>query len=261
MKNIFIRIQNKKRRILAKRFCTRPFELNLNRPIISFTFDDFPRTALINGGKILNENNIKGSFYISMKLLNSGSPSGKIVNIDDLKLLYNDGHELGCHTYNHYDAWHTSTNDFLQSIKLNVKELKTKFPDKMFHTFAYPKNGPTLSIKKNVGKHFLCCRGGGNNVNEDTIDLNLLNSYFLDYRIKDDVYKVKKIIDYNTLKNGWLVFSTHDISNTPSKYGCNTKLFREIVEYAIQSNSLILPLYEACKELGISRSEIDQQGT
>lgn len=227
-------------------------ELNTNKPIISFTFDDFPRTAILNGGKILNENSIKGSFYVSLKLVGSDSPSGKIATYKDIEKLFSEGHELGCHTYNHFDALYTKPDIFLKSINRNAEELNSRFPNKTFKTFAYPKTGPTLAIKKIVGRHFFCCRGGANMINRKSTDLNLLNSYFLDWRIGGAFAPVKKMIDYNNSCNGWLIFSTHDISTNPSRYGCKIELFDQIVQYAANSNAIIASICEVSELLGIS---------
>src|SRR5205823_2244619 len=56
----------------------RPFVISPTRPLISFTFDDFPRSALLAGGAILNRFGVAGTYYVSLGLLGKNEPSGKM---------------------------------------------------------------------------------------------------------------------------------------------------------------------------------------
>src|SRR5438874_10230057 len=86
----------------ASRFVfRRPLAIRTQVPLISFTFDDFPRSALAAGGAILNRYGLSGTYYISFGLLGKNSPSGPICVTDDLRELGERGHELGCHTFSH----------------------------------------------------------------------------------------------------------------------------------------------------------------
>src|SRR5205814_3937935 len=71
---------------------------------ISFTFDDFPRSALATGGAILSHFGMKGTYYASLGLMGQSSPVGPLFSAEDLNGVLIEGHELGCHTYAHCDA-------------------------------------------------------------------------------------------------------------------------------------------------------------
>ncbi|MBZ5623491.1 MAG: polysaccharide deacetylase family protein [Acidobacteriia bacterium] len=79
--------------------------INAQRPLISFTFDDFPRSALHTGGAILNRSGLAGTYYACLGLMGGETATGKLFNADDLKILIDRGHELGCHTYSHCHSW------------------------------------------------------------------------------------------------------------------------------------------------------------
>ena len=64
-------------------------------PIVSFTFDDFPRSALHVGGEILRARGFAGTYYASLGLVDRDSPVGRIFSVYDLKSLLAQGHELG----------------------------------------------------------------------------------------------------------------------------------------------------------------------
>jgi len=247
------RVSNKWRRITLDAYGRRDFTLVTDVPYVSFTFDDFPRTALTEGGAILRRRDVRGTYFVSMQLLGKPSPSGAIATSDDLKALLADGHELGCHTYEHLDGCDSSVDAFERSIWQNRTALADVVPGVTLPVFAYPLNGPVLSIKRAVGKHFVSCRGGGQTFNSGVMDLNLLKSYFLDWRNRGDLEGVRDVVKRNAAARGWLIFSTHDVATEPSKYGCEPDFFEEAVRLSVASGARVLPMMAACAALGIAR--------
>lgn len=63
---------------------TRAVSIHLNEPVISFTFDDAPVSAFVNGGNILSKYGMSGTFYISMSLM-SGVEESTRFTIQHLK--------------------------------------------------------------------------------------------------------------------------------------------------------------------------------
>ena len=124
---------------------------------------------------------------------------------------------------------------------------------KGFPVFAYPLDGPVLSIKRAVSTHFVGCRFGGQSFNSGVIDLNLLNAYFLDKRNRGDLEAVRTVIEQNAAARGWLIFATHDVAANPSPYGCDPEYFEEVVRLSLQSGARVLPMMQACRELNIAK--------
>lgn len=254
--NLFSRIRGKWRRTLAHRFGRRVAAVRTSVPIISFTFDDAPRTAFTIGCEILRSHGVKATFFVSLGLLGSQTEVGAIASAGDLLRAVEGGHELGCHTFDHLDTWQTSTENFVKSVIRNKETLDYILPGTTFRTFAYPISQPRPTVKSRLEEYFVCCRGGGQTPNVGIADLNLLKAYFLDRRNKVDMVQVKKLIDYNTSLRGWLIFATHDIADNPSPYGCTSKFFGEVVEYSARSGALLLPVGKACEKLQISSSDL-----
>src|SRR6266404_852567 len=71
------------------------------RSIVSFTFDDFPKSAYRRGGEILSRYGARGTYYASFKLLGSTDATGEYFERADIEDLLGEGHELGCHTFSH----------------------------------------------------------------------------------------------------------------------------------------------------------------
>ena len=247
--NILSRIIGKYHRLLAYSFYKRTVRLNVNKPIISFTFDDAPKTAFDIGGKLLYKHGAKATFFVALGLLGKCTEVGTIASHDDLLFAAGNGHELGCHTFNHLNTWNTTTELFMESVAKNGRELGKYFPGKEFKTFSYPISVPRISIKNKLEKYFLCCRGGGQASNIESADLNLLKAYFIDKRNNHDLNEIKRVIDYNSLKKGWLIFATHDVADDPSPFGCTPKFFDLVAAHAANSGSLLLTVKEACEEI------------
>jgi glycosyltransferase involved in cell wall biosynthesis/peptidoglycan/xylan/chitin deacetylase (PgdA/CDA1 family) len=232
----------------------RPFLINSQRPLISFTFDDFPRSALLAGGSILNRYGLSGTYYVSLGLAGRETESGQIFVPDDLTILLEEGHELGCHTFSHCDSWATATKTFENSILKNREALNQLFPFSEFKTFSYPISLPRPHTKAKMADYFLCCRGGGQTFNTGKADLNQLSAYFLE-KSRGNLQAVKDLIDRNRQACGWLIFATHDISDSHTPFGCTPDFFENVVKYAVGSGAQIVPVVEALEVLRAPGSE------
>jgi peptidoglycan/xylan/chitin deacetylase (PgdA/CDA1 family) len=217
-------------------------------PLISFTFDDFPKSAVRTGGAILNHFGVVGTYYAALGLLGREEPSGPMFTAEDLEQVIQQGHELGCHTFAHCHSWRTRPAAFEESVVDNRRALATLRPGTTFQTFSYPICAPRPQTKRRMARYFACCRGGGQTFNTGTADLNYLSAFFLE-KSRNNPDAVKRVIDLNQRACGWLIFATHDVCSSPSPYGCTAEFFEEIVRYAADSGARILPVAEARRAL------------
>ncbi len=239
----------------ALHLARRPLKRSRIASIISFTFDDFPVTALSAGGRILEEYGLKATYYAAFGLMGKESPVGTIFSAKDVEKLLAQGHELGCHTFAHCHAWNTKPGDFERAIRQNADALRHIATGYRFATLSYPISNPHPRIKRIAAKYFRCCRGGGQTCNNGTMDLNNLSGFFLE-RAGGDAAQVMNLIDRTCDVGGWLIFATHDIANKPSRFGCTARFFEDIANHAVRSGARILPVGGALEE--ISRSQTDQ---
>ena len=231
----------------ARLLFRRPFIIKTELPIISFTFDDFPRSAFVRGGAILKEFGVLGTYYASLGLMGKQAPPGRMFLLEDLKMLIDQGHELGCHTFDHLHSWKTKPGAFEDSLIKNRMALGELFPGASFKTFAYPISPPRPGIKRRVARYFACCRGGGRSPNVGTTDLTNLGAYFLEQARHPRA--VKDLIDRNRRERGWLIFATHDVCADPSPFGCTPGFFEQVVQWALESGARVLPVVEALEVL------------
>jgi peptidoglycan/xylan/chitin deacetylase (PgdA/CDA1 family) len=226
----------------------RPLSFHIPVPIISFTFDDFPRSALHTGGAILKRFGVTGTYYASFGLMGKQAPTGEMFLSEDVKMLLEEGHELGCHTFAHCDSWETETSVFEDSIRMNQLALSELVKGACFKTLSYPINPPRARTKRNIAKYFICGRGGGQTFNVGTADLNYLRAFFLE-KSRNHPAVVKSLIDQNQRARGWLIFATHDVCKDPTPFGCTAEFFEEIVGYAMASGARILPVIKVWEAL------------
>jgi peptidoglycan/xylan/chitin deacetylase (PgdA/CDA1 family) len=220
------------------------------RPLISFTFDDVPASSCTRGREILEGFGIRATYFLALSLMDSVYEIGTGFSRADLAAVVAGGHEIGSHTFGHLDAWATPADRFEESLRANQRRLDEILPGKVFRTFSYPLNTPHPRVKKIAGDRFLCCRGGGQAPNVRTLDRRLLKSYFVDARNRDDLDALKAVIGENGERSGWLIFSTHDIDDRPSAYGCTPRAFEDLARAARGSGAEILPVEEAWAALG-----------
>jgi peptidoglycan/xylan/chitin deacetylase (PgdA/CDA1 family) len=239
-------MRNAARLVFRRRLTVGP-----DRPLISFTFDDFPRSALYVGGEILNRHGFAGTYYVALGLAGKQVSSGTMFEMSDLPHLLRQGHELGCHTFAHCHSWQTDAARYESSVIENRMALEDLMPDIAFRSFSYPYCAPRPTIKRRVARYFLSCRGGAQGINAGATDLNQLDAFFLE-KSRGDLQRVREIIDHNCQRRGWLVFATHDIADSPTAFGCTPRFFEQVVEYAATSGAQLLPVVQALRVLRAS---------
>jgi Polysaccharide deacetylase len=241
------RLRGRCQRSLSSATWRRPVRLRNETALISFSFDDFPVSALQVGGAILRAHGAAGTFYASLGLMHREEPVGRICSHEDLADVLKQGHELGCHTFGHCDAWGTAARVFEASILENRCALKRIVPNAQFETLAYPINSPRPGTKRCAGRHFSACRGGGQTINVGTMDLNNLKGFFLE-QSRDYPDAIRRMIDRNRQERGWLIFATHDVRPQPSRFGCTPEFFEDVVRWATGSGARVLPVARALAE-------------
>jgi peptidoglycan/xylan/chitin deacetylase (PgdA/CDA1 family) len=244
---VLTRAQSGVRRALATRLHRRALTVAPVQPLVSFSFDDAPSSAFETGARVLERHGVRGTYYVSLGLLGQPGPSGPLGGAEALRAAVAAGHELGCHTHDHLDAWQVSAGQFLASVEANAQALQRLLPGHRFETFAYPKSGAVAAVKPALAKRFLACRHGGQRGNSGRIDRDLLAACFLDRQQHADLSFVRNLLEDNARTRGWLIFATHDVTPDPSPWGCTPGLLEAVVRHALRTGSRILPVREALR--------------
>lgn len=244
---IFTRLRNRWQHQLAHSLGCSRVALRNRQPIISFTFDDFPRSALLEGGAVLEAAGVRATYYVALGLMNQEIPAGPAFTEQDLSETLSRGHELGCHTYAHCHSWDTRPSEFEASVVRNQQELQRLFPGQKFESLSYPIAWPRPDTKRRSVRQVGCCRAGGEGYNCGQVDAALLQASFLE-KHQGDLDWVKRLVDASVQAGGWLILATHDVGGNPTRLGCETRFFTEVVHHAVGSGAKILPVAQAWRE-------------
>jgi peptidoglycan/xylan/chitin deacetylase (PgdA/CDA1 family) len=237
------------RRKFVSSMCKREAPLGTRGPIVSFTFDDFPRSALTAGGEILRSHGIRGTYYAAAGMMDTSNHLGEQFRAGDLDKLLRDGHELASHTFSHLSCRSISVERFRRDVERGRRELEKITGQSDSGNFAFPFGQITLNAKRAVGQDVASSRGIMSGFNGPVIDLNMLRANSL-YGDRSNHAKVRDLIVENERRQSWLIFYTHDVSPTPSPYGCTPELLEFAVSFASQSCAQVSTIAEALSETG-----------
>jgi len=238
---------NKLNKWLSDRYFRREIMIgNSNEGVhyISFTFDDFPKSASTTALDILNKYEAKGTYYTSYLNRDKVLFGKKLYSGSDLIRVQEDGHEIGCHTYDHIDCKKENYFKVKNSISENDKHLRTIINDLEFKSFSFPFGRYDFLSKTIVNKRFLTGRTTKSGINHGLVDVCLLKANQL-YSNTIPFQKCFDLIDLNKKKNGWLIFYTHEVEEEPTQFGCTPEYFEKVVNYAVKSNAKIYSVSES----------------
>lgn len=231
-----------RRRLLSSVYSRRVL-LGARGPIVSFTFDDFPRTALTAGGAILKAHGVRGTYYAAIGLMNNSNQLGDQFRRGDLDALLRDGHELASHTFSHVSCRSVSGSTFRREVESGRRAIEELTGRSDFGNFAFPFGEVTLNAKRIVGKDVASSRSIWSGLNGPELDLNLLRANSL-YGDRDKCAHVRELIQENERQRSWLIFYSHDVCRTPSRFGCTPELLEFAVSFASQRRACILTVAE-----------------
>jgi peptidoglycan/xylan/chitin deacetylase (PgdA/CDA1 family) len=234
---------------LARHFSAVPFELPNTGPMVSFTFDDVPKSAATVGAPILEEYDGRGTFYVSGSLVDQKDDHWAEISAGDIVGLHRRGHEVACHTFSHLRATDLDAAEMAEEIDKNRRYLLALDSSIKVENFAYPYGQGSLPRKRQLSKAFRSSRGIVPGVNSGTVDLHYLRAMPL---IERDIERdaVDRAFDEAVASNGWLIFYSHDVEAAPSPYGCSPALLRHALDAASRRNIPIVSVAEALRRAG-----------
>jgi peptidoglycan/xylan/chitin deacetylase (PgdA/CDA1 family) len=234
---------------LARHFGGTPFRLQNNAPMVSFTFDDTPKSAATVGGEILDAYDARATFYVSGSLVDQWSGHWDGISADEIVALHRKGHEIACHTFSHARTPDLDAAALAAEIENNRRYLLALDPSIQIKNFAYPYGLGSVSHKGRLRKVFRSSRGIIPGINSGTVDLQFLRATpLIDKHI--DREGIDRAFDEAIAKNGWLIFYSHDVAISPSPYGCSPSLLRHALEAASQRQIRILSVADALQSAG-----------
>lgn len=209
-----------------------------DRPVITFTFDDFPKTAL-NGADIVEKHGGRAGFYACTTLMNQRSPvMGDMFDAETLAELRARGHEIGAHTHSHLDCARSPLSKVERDIGENLVALQEVGHLETVSAFAFPYGETSYAAKRWIGDVFVTGRGILPGVNIGECDRSQLRAIELGSSAmhrRRALAALKTAID----AKAWLFFFTHDVSNAPTEYGAPVELMEELAQRAVDAGAVL----------------------
>jgi peptidoglycan/xylan/chitin deacetylase (PgdA/CDA1 family) len=229
-----------------------PFSLAANGRggLVSFTFDDFPRSALTEGGAILERHGARGTYYAALGLSGSDGPLGLMFELDDLRRAHAYGHEIGCHTYGHVNCAETAATVLVEEAARNASALTRALGGVPPTSFAFPYGAVSDEAKGTLGPRYASCRGIQPGLNALPAELTELKANKI-YDGEFDPACVRELVDEARSTGAWLIFYTHDVSETPSPWGCRPFQLEQAVAYAVK-RCTVLPVGVVLRQTSVT---------
>ena len=234
---------------MAMHLRVEPFRMRNDTPMVSFTFDDVPKSAATLGATILEAHGALGTFYVIGSQVGTSSALWDMVDGEDIVTLHRSGHEIACHTFSHKRACDLDAGTLNAEIERNQRYLRSFDASIRIENFAYPFGYGSFVRKRQLKTVFKSCRSIVPGVNSGDVDLQFLRAMpLIDRRIDRD--DIERAFDQAQSNNGWLIFYTHDVADEPSPYGCSPALLNEALEAASRRKIPVLNMAEALRCAG-----------
>lgn len=172
-----------------------------NRPLVSINFDDGRKGVYVNALPLLNTYNFKTTQYIVSESLDIDEDDNDdyYMTKNQIKALYDTGHEIGSHTVNHLDLTNLDISEIDKQLLDSKTDLNNLFPP--VTNFAMPYGSYNTLVINEIKKYYKSAR---------TVDIGFNTPYNFDpYSIK--IQYVNKSTSIDDIKN-WLVQTTRDKS-------------------------------------------------
>lgn len=242
----------KARRGLGRYLPTRPFRLRNAEPLVSFTFDDVPQSALDYGATVLERHGMRGTFYIAPGICGSQDTHWRVIDEAGVAELHARGHEVGAHTFSHERISEMTRAELRDNDAKSQVELKRICGGGDIVSFAYPFGVVSIEHKLYLQSQYATCRGIYQGINAGLVDLSVVASCEL-YDTTIDRAGIERLLDETVARNGWLVFYTHDCCERPSHIGCSPRLLDFAAEAVARRRLKTVTMADASVAIGYRR--------
>lgn len=170
--------------------------LHHKRQALSFTFDDNnPIHSKI--GNLLHSYNFKGSFFINVGL--PDFPDMK----DEYQFLFDQGHEIGNHTYSHTNLLTTDSAGIEKEVQDGARAIEKYFGVYPV-SFVHPNSAVSGEINRIVFRHELVCRVASPYSRKNRLYFDIGSTW-------PTLKKVKREMRNPFKRNPWTIIAGHGV--------------------------------------------------
>ncbi|MDP6539818.1 MAG: polysaccharide deacetylase family protein [Planctomycetota bacterium] len=222
--------------------------------VVSFTFDDVPRSACRAGRDLLEAHDCAGTYYACGGLTDRHGATGEPFHSrEDLGGLAQNGHEVACHGFAHLPYQQRDLAAVGADLDREAAFFAELGRDVQPANFAYPYGQVSPALKRLAGERFVSARGIRPGVNAGRVDLALLDAVPLFSSTLTEA-AVAEWIERAERRRGWLLFFTHSVSDDPGPSGATPALLEFAVAHAARSGCSVLTVSHALGRIAFRSS-------
>lgn len=211
---------------------------------VTFRFDDGLVSQYQNAVPKLNSYGFNGTFYITSQQLFENGFTG-FFNKDQLKEIYEQGHEIGAHTRTHAHLTQLTASQQTNEIQGSRQDLINMGLGEV-NSFSYPfgeYNAGTIQVVKDAGfSNAVATINGYVSPSSDIYQLERTNII-----LGTKIDEIKSAVDKASAEKRWLVFAIHGIDNSGGAYTTTKEIFDQAVDYVHQKNIPVVTIEEGMK--------------
>jgi peptidoglycan/xylan/chitin deacetylase (PgdA/CDA1 family) len=238
--------------VLTRNIPLKPVRNRLTEAVATISFDDFPRSAWTEGRRILQRHSAKATYYAAGRLCGQFEDGLEYYTAEDLRQIRDAGHEIGCHTFSH---WHGTAMDSATldaDTGRNQAFVSRVLGDYRLTSFAYPYGDASVRTKLLLSRRFTTCRGVQDGVNSGLVDLSQLNAIGLEQGWWEPAV-IEREVEAAVRRRGWIIFFTHDVSDSPSEYGATPEMLDHALSCVRGAGIELLPVKDAVARMDYAR--------
>ncbi len=241
-------LKGKLRRRLVRLVDRRPARGRLERPMITFAFDDTPASAVRAGAPILERRGVCGTYYFCAGLAGEHGHMGQYATREDMLRVAEAGHEVACHTYSHLDCGQASGEQVADDLDLNAAVLSDWGVSARMTTFAYPYGDVGFPGKRAAAQRFALSRGLHHGLIAPGSDLNQAPSVGVEGADGEAI--ARPWMDRAAARTAWLILFTHGVEDAPSPFGCAADALTRLLDEALARGFEVVTAAEGARRMG-----------
>ena len=216
--------------------------------MVSFTFDDFPKSAADTGAEIVEEVGARACYYACSSMAGTRTVCGEMFDDRDLAALSRAGHEIGAHTHSHLDCARAGLDEVVSDITQGLEGLRAMGHAAPVQHFAYPFGETRFEVKRALAGRFRSARGVLSGLNSRGNDRMQLRAVELD---SDEASLPRALAAIETAmrEKAWLVVFSHDVSDAPGPWGVTPAALRKVARAARDAGAALLTPGEALERI------------
>ena len=199
----------------AARYTDKAMLPNLQESIISFSFDDCPKSAITTALPILEAEGWRATIYVACGLCETTNHLGLHMSEADIIDVHQREHEIADHTYSHISASDVDYNTYLSDIGRNQQDSRKSGPAEKPALRLSFRTRHTTSEKIALARTFKTMRGVIS-PDDRTQDGRLLRAVRV--YSNDSIELALDEISAAKSDPKWLHLFTHDVRENPSHF-------------------------------------------